>query len=101
MELKKVYEDYTKDHQLQVIEVVADVNSEEEAATLGYEDFQINLYINHKYIGDISHVLAKTDAMVALIDETDWLEMYCNQVADAAEGETEPLLYLEEGGENV
>lgn len=75
----KTFEKYTKQHKLQVLEIVANANSVEEAENLSYDDFQINLYINHEFVADISPVLAKSEAYQAMIDETNWVELYKEQ----------------------
>ncbi|MFD2921982.1 hypothetical protein ACFS6H_19840 [Terrimonas rubra] len=73
--LVQVYEKF-QNHQLQVIELVAEANTREAAAELGYNDFKANLYIKGKFIADISPVIATSEAWEKMIDETDWVEKF-------------------------
>lgn len=75
-----------KTHQLQVLEITATVNSLEEAMNLGYNDFEINLFINHKFIADISPVLDQTGIYNDLIDSIDWVWLYVEVLACKKEG---------------
>lgn len=81
-QLIKVFEKYTRNNELQVIELSATANSKTEASELGYDDFIANLFINHKFIAEISPVLAKSEAFAAMVDEVNWEELYCETVAE-------------------
>lgn len=67
--------------QHQVIEIVSkEVDSKQDVEELGYEDFEINLYINNKFIADISHVISKNkETWMKLIDSTNWVNAYAEQ----------------------
>lgn len=78
MKLIKTFEKYRK-HQLQVMEVTCEVNSKEDIDDLGYEDYQVNLFINHKFVADISNVLDAAGLFTDLIDEINWHEVYADQ----------------------
>ncbi len=69
---------FTENH---VIDVVSkDVVSRKQAAELSYDDFKIILYIDGKYIADLSHVLSKCkSAWHELIDATNWEELFSEQ----------------------
>jgi hypothetical protein len=58
---------------LQISTMVKDVNH---LAIIDYKDFECNLYVNGLFIADISHVLAKTNQLAELVDETNWLEIF-------------------------
>jgi SepF-like predicted cell division protein (DUF552 family) len=75
MKLIKSFEKYRK-HQLQVIEVVCEVSSREDINDLSYEDYQVNLFINHKFVADISHVLDDAGMFTEMVDKIDWEEIY-------------------------
>lgn len=78
MKLIKTFEKYRK-HQLQVMEVTCEVNSKEDIGDLSYEDYQVNLFINHKFVADISNVLDAAGLFTDLIDEINWHEVYADQ----------------------
>ena len=56
--------------------ISANANSREEAATLGYDDFKIDLFINGKHVSDLTPLLAKTKIFERLIDGEDWERIY-------------------------
>lgn len=66
----------------QVLEVSAEINSKEDAETLGYDAFKVFLYVDGKLIADISSVLSKTDALMAIVDSIDWAEKLSNYNSD-------------------
>lgn len=82
MILTKTFEKFHNGHN-QVLEITAKANSRAQAELLGYDDFSINLYIDNKFIADISPVLAKTDVYCNLIDSINWVEMYAEQMQPA------------------
>ena len=83
MKLSYSYEKTLRGGQIQEIDIVSkEVNSRGEAAELNYPDFDANLYINGKFVADISHVLAKMPIWEDLIDATDWEELYCDMKAE-------------------
>lgn len=67
--------------QNQELVIWAQANSKQEAEELSCDDFKMDLYIDGKYIADISYVLGKTNAYEELIDHEDWGKLY----ADAKE----------------
>lgn len=75
MKLIKTFEKYRK-HQLQVIEVVCEVSSRDDIDDLSYEDYQVNLFINHKFVADISYVLDDAGLFTGMVDGIDWHEIY-------------------------
>lgn len=80
MRLTKTFEKY-RQNQLQVMEVTCEVNSKDDIGYLSYQDYQVNLFINHKLIGDISHVLDNAGLFTDLVDSIDWHEVYAETMA--------------------
>lgn len=80
MKLIKVYEKFRK-HQHQVIEVTCEVNSKEDIGDLSYEDYKVDLFINHKFVADISYVLDDAGLFTDLVDKIDWLELYAEKMS--------------------
>lgn len=80
MRLIKTFEKYRK-HQLQVMEVACEVNSRDDIDDLSYEDYQVNLFINHKFVADISFVLDDAGLFTDLVDKIDWHEVYAEKMA--------------------
>ncbi len=78
--ITKTFEKLTRNHELQVLEISATVNSHDEAAELGYQDFEVNLFINHKFITDLSPVLDQTPVFTDMIDSVDWVSVYQEQM---------------------
>lgn len=64
----------------QVLILSAEANSRREAEELSYEDFKLELFINGKFIADISPVLAQTGVFNDLIDRQKWEEKYSNRM---------------------
>lgn len=64
--------------QHQELVIWAQANSKQEAKELGYDDFKMDLYIDGKYIADISYVLGKTNAYEQLIESEDWAKIYAD-----------------------
>ena len=62
--------------QHQVLVISAEANNREEAAALGYDDFKMDLFINGKFIADISPVIGKTEGFEKIVDETQWEEKF-------------------------
>lgn len=75
MKLTKTFE-RLRNGQNQVIEVVCRVNSSDDIDDMSYDDFQANLYINGKLIGDISPVLDNAGLFTDMVDSIDWHELY-------------------------
>lgn len=75
MKLTKTFE-RLRNGQNQVIEVVCRVNSSDDIDDMSYDDFQANLYINGKFIGDISPVLDNAGLFTDMVDSIDWHELY-------------------------
>ena len=83
MKLTNTYEKILRNGESQTIIITStNVYSRSEAAELGYDDFTADLYFNNKYIGDISPVLAKSPALVEMVDSIDWEEPYCDMKAE-------------------
>jgi hypothetical protein len=61
-------------NQLQEIVISCNVSSPREAYDLSHEHFAIDLYIDRKYIGDLSYILAEVndEAFREIIDSIDW-----------------------------
>lgn len=59
-----------------VIKLTADVKCEEDVRHLTLDYFKVILYIDGLPVADISKVLGKTDALKAMVDEHDWVEVY-------------------------
>lgn len=83
--ISKTYEKLTRNHQFQVIELVADISNRDEAGEITVNNVEAHLYINHKYIADISPVLSTTQAFEDMVDDINWDELYCNHIANLAE----------------
>ncbi len=78
MKLVKTFEKF-RNNQLQVMEVTCKVNSYDDIDDLAYGDYEVNLYINNKYVGDISHVLDDANLLIGLIDSIAWHGIYADQ----------------------
>lgn len=68
--------------QHQVIELSVSVSSFEEVDDLSYNEFTADLFINKKYISDISHVLDDAGVFTSMVDSVDWVELYKETIAD-------------------
>ena len=79
--ISKTYEKLTRNHQFQVIELVTDISDRDEAGQITINDVKANLYINHKFIADISPVLSTTPAFENMVDDINWDELYCDHIA--------------------
>ncbi len=55
--------------QLQILELEVDSSDGED---FSYEDVKINLYLDNRFVGDISHVIGKTEVYNDLIDSVNW-----------------------------
>lgn len=80
MKITKTFEKLTRNNELQVLEISATVYSHDEAAELGYQDFEVNLFINHKFISDLSPVFNQLPYYNDLIDSVDWVSVYQEQM---------------------
>lgn len=78
MKLIKTFEKF-RNHQLQVIELTCEINFKVDIEDLGYDDFKANLFIDRKYIGDISHVLSDAGVFSDMVDSVDWFALYSAQ----------------------
>lgn len=66
-----------RDNKMQVIHLTSkSVWNSRQVEELGYDDFEANLFINNKFIADISHVLNDAGVFQDMIDSVDWSEMY-------------------------
>jgi hypothetical protein len=61
-------------NQLQEIVISCNVSSPREAYDLSHEHFAIDLYIDRKFVGDLSYILAEVndEAFRDIIDSIDW-----------------------------
>lgn len=64
----------------QTLILSAEANSRREAEELNYEDFKLELFVNGKFIADISAVLAQTGVYNDLIDRQKWEEKFSNKM---------------------
>ena len=78
MVLVKTFEKLDKG-KLEEIQLTCEVNSPDEIDELSYDDFQANLYINHRFIADISPVLANAGVFQNMVDEVDWHREYMDR----------------------
>ena len=67
----------------QWLDIVAEAETMEDAGGLDYSDFKVYLYIDGKYKGEISAVLMEMSYFKQLIDDTDWQEIYKEEVEGA------------------
>lgn len=82
--LTKIFE-CVKQGKQQELHVSCSVKSKKRIDELGYDDFEINLYINGNHIGEVSRLLDKAGAFNAIIDDIDWHEVYQEQVIEQTE----------------
>lgn len=80
MKLIKTFEKY-RQHQLQVMEVTCEVNSKDDIDDLSYQDYQVNLFINRRFVSDISYVLDDAGLFTGMIDAIDWHEVYAETMS--------------------
>lgn len=80
MKLIKSFEKY-RQHQLQVMEVTCEVNSKDDIDDLSYQDYQVNLFINRRFVSDISYVLDDAGLFTEMVDKIDWHEVYAETMA--------------------
>lgn len=73
---EKTVRNKNKQVEHQVLILSAEVDNRRAAEELGYEDFKLDLFINGKFIADISPVLAQTGVFNDLIDSEKWEEKY-------------------------
>lgn len=78
MKLIKIFE-CLKQGKQQELHVSCDPKNKKAIDELGYEDFEVNLYVNKKHIGEVSRLLDKAGIYNELIDEIDWHEVYAEQ----------------------
>lgn len=66
-----------RDNKMQVIHLTSkSVWTSRQVEELGYDDFEANLFINNKFIADISPVLCDAGLFTDMVDSVDWSEMY-------------------------
>lgn len=75
MKLIKTFEKF-RNKQHQVLEVSCDVPSHDDIDDLAYDDYRADLFINGKFIADISYVLDDAGLFTDLVDGIDWNELY-------------------------
>lgn len=81
--LIKIYEVY-KDGVQQELHVSCEVKSKSRIDDVPYEDFKIELVYAGVRI-DVSHLMGKAGLLIPLIDDTDWHEVYQEQVIEQTE----------------
>ena len=64
------------------IELSAFASSKEAAAELTEDDISADLFINGKFISDISGVLENAGVFAQMVEVVDWVELYAETVAD-------------------
>lgn len=75
MKLIKTFEKF-RNKQHQVIEVSCEVSSRDDINDLAYDDYRADLFINGKFIADISNVLDDAGLFTGMVDGIDWDEIY-------------------------
>ena len=75
MKLTKSFE-RLRNKQNQVIELSCEVSTRNDIDDIPYDEFKADLFINGKFVGDISPVLDNADVLVKMIDDVDWFEIY-------------------------
>lgn len=81
MKLSVTFEKF-RNHELQVLVLWREVKRKKDLENDSYEDFKADLYINHKYIADISHVLSDVGVFTQMVDDIDWQELYAKQIPE-------------------
>lgn len=66
----------------QVLEISCTASNYDEIDALGYEDYTVCLYIDNKFVADITPVIGVTRALVELIDAVDWREQLAGTLAE-------------------
>lgn len=80
--LQKVFERF-RNKQDQRLILWCEASSRNEVDNNSYDDFKADLYINNKYIADISPVLDNAGVFRDMVDEIDWAEMLADELAEA------------------
>lgn len=81
MKLIKTFEKF-RDKQLQVIELTCEVSDRSDIDDLAYDDYKANLYINRRFVADISHVLDAAGLFTDMVDSVDWDRVYAETYHD-------------------
>lgn len=81
MKLIKTFEKF-RDKQLQVIELTCEVSDRSDIDDLAYDDYKANLYINRRFVADISHVLDAAGLFTDMVDSVDWGQVYSETYHD-------------------
>lgn len=81
MKLIKSFESIVN-QQPQVIELTCEVNSRLDVEVLGYADFKANLFLDGRYIADITPILDEAGLFNQLVDSVDWSEVYSETYSD-------------------
>lgn len=76
----QLFQRIVSDDQSQALVISAMANSREEAQNLGYDDFEVHLFIDHVFVSDISKVFKKISVFTELIDGINWEELYCESL---------------------
>lgn len=90
--MKLSYE-YEKGGKVLQIITINHIKTKEDAEELNYDDFDSMLYVAGIKIGDISPVLAKSPAWMAIIDDIDWVEIWAEAKQIEIEYQTENYKY--------
>jgi len=75
MKLIEIIEEGNMQFQIEV-----NANSKEDVKQLGYEDFDIWLYINKEKVAYMNTILLKSNVFMQIIDEIDWVKKYCDNL---------------------
>lgn len=96
MKLNKIYEKYRRQrdgrYQLQVIDLWAEAKTIEDAEELDVSDFNADLYIDGKFICDISFALDNAEVLSEMVYQTDWGLEYKLALAAEKEMKADELL---------
>lgn len=72
--LTKTFEDF-KNGQLQILQLCCEASSHQDLDNNSYDDYTLNLYINNKFIAEISRLFDDTELFTDLVDNVDWHEL--------------------------
>lgn len=74
-----------RNNQNHVLEVCCSVNSKDDIGDLSYQDYIVKLYVNGKYVAEISDVLDNAGLFTDLVDSIEWEELYADKMAEKEE----------------
>ena len=73
----QLFQRIVSDDQSQSLVISAMANNREEAQNLGYDNFEVHLFMDGIFVADITKVFKNISVFTDLIDGINWDELYC------------------------